>query len=255
MKDIVVNIFLRLLSELRRLFKIRKPILLNTHNLTFHDFNIGYKWAKEKPYHPNNLSQYYDSSCVIIRDPYRPIITSEKKPKCFHIGDSIVTIPYATGVLESKKTFKYGYFEAELNFPIGDGQWPAFWLTGENSWPPEIDIVEGYSKDDNYKKNRRFQSNIHYIDDNNYNRMIKAKNHPLLKRNGEWHKFGLHWTEDFIKFYYDDYLVRVVTDKKVLDKMNQPMHIMFNSAIQPDYNIPQISTFLIKNIKYFPHIK
>lgn len=55
---------------------------------------------------------------------------------------------YESGMIRSKTTFKYGYFEARLKVPGGLGVWPAFWLNsdataeGKLSWPPEIDILE-----------------------------------------------------------------------------------------------------------------
>jgi beta-glucanase (GH16 family) len=50
---------------------------------------------------------------------------------------------YASGMVRSKVTAKYGYFETRVKMPAGLGAWPAFWLTAEApSWPPEIDIFE-----------------------------------------------------------------------------------------------------------------
>lgn len=48
-----------------------------------------------------------------------------------------------SGMLRSKTIMKYGYFEARLKFPKGNGVWAAFWLNPEDQkWPPEIDIFE-----------------------------------------------------------------------------------------------------------------
>jgi Beta-glucanase/Beta-glucan synthetase len=46
----------------------------------------------------------------------------------------------------TSKIFKqqYGYFEIRSKMPNSTGTWPAFWLTGTQSWPPEIDIYEWY---------------------------------------------------------------------------------------------------------------
>src|SRR5581483_3301600 len=56
---------------------------------------------------------------------------------------------YESGMIRSKRTFKYGYFEARAKVPRGRGVWPAFWLAsgrragdGKIGWPPEIDIAE-----------------------------------------------------------------------------------------------------------------
>ncbi len=56
---------------------------------------------------------------------------------------------YQSGMIRSKTTFKYGYFEARMKVPAGIGVRPAFWLNstsrasdGKIAWPPEIDIAE-----------------------------------------------------------------------------------------------------------------
>ena len=55
---------------------------------------------------------------------------------------------FESGLIRSKQTYKYGYFEARMKVPGAKGVWPAFWLCGDTaadgvaSWPPEIDILE-----------------------------------------------------------------------------------------------------------------
>ncbi|MCL1910306.1 MAG: family 16 glycosylhydrolase, partial [Kiritimatiellaeota bacterium] len=55
---------------------------------------------------------------------------------------------FESGLIRSKKTFKYGYFETRMKVPGARGVWPAFWLCGDTAadgvafWPPEIDILE-----------------------------------------------------------------------------------------------------------------
>ena len=33
----------------------------------------------------------------------------------------------------------------KAKLPYGDNLWPAFWMWSWDSWPPEIDIFEGYT--------------------------------------------------------------------------------------------------------------
>lgn len=52
-----------------------------------------------------------------------------------------------SGAVHSARTFtvKAGSgldIEAEFQAPTARGTWPAFWLNGAHSWPPEIDIAE-----------------------------------------------------------------------------------------------------------------
>ena len=56
---------------------------------------------------------------------------------------------YSSGMIRSKATFQFGYFEAKMKIPGGVGVRPAFWLNsarrvsdGRIAWPPEIDIAE-----------------------------------------------------------------------------------------------------------------
>jgi len=57
-------------------------------------------------------------------------------------------INYESGMIRSKVTFKYAYFEARIKMPAGKGVWPAFWMTsdaddkGHATWPPEMDVFE-----------------------------------------------------------------------------------------------------------------
>jgi len=55
---------------------------------------------------------------------------------------------YESGMIRSRRTFYYGYFETRVFLPDARGAWPAFWLNsdydgdGRLSWPPEIDAFE-----------------------------------------------------------------------------------------------------------------
>lgn len=55
---------------------------------------------------------------------------------------------YQSGMIRSRRTFYFGYFEARVQLPEARGVWPAFWLNsdydadGRLAWPPEIDAFE-----------------------------------------------------------------------------------------------------------------
>lgn len=63
-----------------------------------------------------------------------------------HAGKDIA-IKYLSGAVGAKEHFTVarggGFdFSAELKATVTKGTWPAFWLSGVNSWPPEIDMAE-----------------------------------------------------------------------------------------------------------------
>lgn len=55
---------------------------------------------------------------------------------------------FESGMIRSRQTFYYGYFEARIFLPSARGVFPAFWLNpdydadGDLHWPPEIDAFE-----------------------------------------------------------------------------------------------------------------
>ena len=78
--------------------------------------------------------------------------------------------------------FKHGTFEIEAKLPNGLNLWPAFWMWSWDTWPPEIDVFEGYSeKNPNYLelsnviKIRKIESNVHYLGEDNKNKHWERK--------------------------------------------------------------------------------
>lgn len=62
-------------------------------------------------------------------------------------GGKTIAINYLSGTVGAKDYFTVaqggGYdFIGDFQAPVTKGTWPAFWLTGVNSWPPEIDLAE-----------------------------------------------------------------------------------------------------------------
>ena len=58
-----------------------------------------------------------------------------------------IAINYLSGTVYAKEYYTVavggGYsFTGQFQAPTVKGTWPAFWLTGANSWPPEIDLAE-----------------------------------------------------------------------------------------------------------------
>jgi beta-glucanase (GH16 family) len=57
-------------------------------------------------------------------------------------------IKYHSGAVHAKKqilvndTYPSYEIKGEFQAPTARGTWPAFWLTGVNSWPPESDVLE-----------------------------------------------------------------------------------------------------------------
>ncbi len=128
---------------------------------------------------------------------------------------------YESGMIRSKMTFKYGYFEARLKMPAGLGVWPAFWLNsdsdanGKTSWPPEIDIIEfvNNGKDDRPDMmHMTAQVKVKKGEPNPWGGKELFRDPDFRKRNyfapfkfpDDFHVFGLLWdTDDTVTWFVD----------------------------------------------------
>ena len=122
---------------------------------------------------------------------------------------------YESGMIRSKRTFLYGYYEARVKFPSGKGVWPAFWLNpdydadGKVSWPPEIDIFEfvNNGKDDTVKMVHSASDgddkdgHLTYTDLHFNTHWSDYVSDTDLTT--DWHVWGLMWLPDSFTVYMD----------------------------------------------------
>ena len=104
--------------------------------------------------------------------------------------------------MNTNNSWKYGYFEARLQLPVGKGTWPAFWMMPKNgtSWPGdgEIDIMEEVGYRPNY-----VSSAIHCNAYNHIKKTEKTQETLISTAQTEFHIYALEWTEDYIRTYVD----------------------------------------------------
>ena len=112
--------------------------------------------------------------------------------------------------MNSKQSWKYGYFEARMKITDRKGAWPAFWMMPQDSvyggWPDsgEIDIMENAPATcGNHKIFSSLHARGHYEANP---KSIGAKVYDG-KLSSEWHKVGILWTKEKITAYYDDVAV------------------------------------------------
>lgn len=118
---------------------------------------------------------------------------------CFKENDKIYS---ARIYAKDNVGWTYGYIEASINLPSGKGTWPAFWMMPVNfrSWPHdgEIDIMEevGYHRD--------YVSSSLHADGHVHSNNTQVTHEMYCKgAEGEFHVYGMEWTEDYIQTYVD----------------------------------------------------
>lgn len=160
---------------------------------------------------------------------------------------------YCMGCISSRETYTHGWFEAEIKVPSGRGQWAAFWLSGSENWPPEIDIFETYKREDQVepKPNVHFGTGKHWKEGK---RDMGAPRIHIKSPEERWIKYAVHWTGDFIRFYYDGHLVQEMTIPAALKQNSQSQYIILNNGCEnPDelkFN-PDESGMLVRSIKVY----
>lgn len=221
------------------------PILSDTSawSLRFYDdfdsldlnkWRIGQAWGE---FHPEHLHQYYGKDMVQTEGGYLKL-KGMYKPKAFKLKDSTISIPFAIGLVNSDISFqqKYGYFEIRSKNPQGAATWPAFWLTGANKWPPEIDIFEMYGRKSGKHIHHQYAS-IHYGKSSTKSRGFLSKKINLPNdTDTSFHIYGCEWTPEHLKFFTDGRLVAYIrVNGKLRAWMDEPMVVVLNNAFDEAY--------------------
>lgn len=182
---------------------------------------------------PANKS--YEAACWDPKNTYTAngnlIMKAEKRVCTDAFGTSY---EYATGGMSSGNfNFTYGYAEARIFLPSDINNkianFPAFWLNGtindSGVWPAggEIDIVEGLSDNlNNWHYHWGTRSTPYSAGGTPSVSLV-----PTLINPAGWHTYGVDWSQNSIKIYYDGILVATITTGVV----STPMYIAFDNAV------------------------
>ena len=109
-----------------------------------------------------------------------------------------------------KVAFTYGYMEARIKVPAGNGTWPAFWMLGTNintvPWPAcgELDIMEEVG---------RFPytdyGTAHYADGAGAHASLGGTKNMTEVLSAGYHRYGMLWKPDSVTFLIDDQIVYI----------------------------------------------
>lgn len=238
-------------------------------DMSFYDLDALYirrqYWGD---YHPADLHQWYDPAAVTLNDGLNLCITENTKDVTSYKVNNIlmdnlqlIKINNGVGLVTSVKSYTYGIFEWNIILPKGVGLWPAVWMSSRDSWPPEIDVIEGYS-DKNGKYGKNINTNIHCGSSDTTHYGIGANRHGLFVNTDLTLNLICDWNADRIKIYYNGFLCRVLTngdDTKWFK--NENMRIILNHGLRKDVikNIAfeklNISPLVIKDFRYYTNKK
>lgn len=238
---------------------------MDCNNKLFIDWE-GYTWRTQERWgqvHPDDQRQWYDPCAVKIKDDGSLSLFTHNNEKYFKEFETESEI--GVGLISSKEPFFHGRFEVDCMLPKGKKVWPAFWMWGWSSWPPEIDVFEGYTnKRKSYFRPRLknllgfwdVQSNFHYYNkERDKNDSTGSKPHFISFKNPSKHyfKYAVEWLPDKIEIFYNGRRVRKIDDKKIMEQMNSSngMNVILNNAVNVGADPTDcFSEFKVRSFKY-----
>src|SRR5262249_11470894 len=113
-----------------------------------------------------------------------------------------------SGMLRSKWTGEYGYFECRMKVPRGRGLWPAFRINPQaQRWPPGIDVVEIVNNGRDTTRNS-FHNLLVGREGDAADLSTKLDRWGSYRPDFDYaegfHTFAVKWTPDRVVHYVDD---------------------------------------------------
>jgi beta-glucanase (GH16 family) len=191
------------------------------------EFNsLGSPWQATYPWSPNGFAAG-DMGSFLANPALLPpdgnpisvdngILTLSDFPKPDDVSsDAIGGLSRISGQVLTEHTFSqtYGYFEASIQMPAGDGALGAFWLLPESgSWPPELDVAEVVGASPTTLVNT-----VHGIDapDPHWT--------DVADMTRGFHTYAVDWEPDKITWYFDG---QETFEAPTPADMNQPMYVV-----------------------------
>jgi beta-glucanase (GH16 family) len=135
---------------------------------------------------------------------------------------------------QGKLSFKYGFIESRIKMPAGSGNWPAFWMLGDNinqvGWPNsgEMDIVEIHSD-----RPTLTTSATHFYACCGNARYVVDELAVGVDVSSEFHTYAIAWLPNSISYYFDGRLVGNTTPSRILGEwaFNNTFFLILNNAV------------------------
>ncbi len=177
----------------------------------------------------NDELEWYRPEAVSVDDGALEL-TASVDPQETTDGD---VLPYQSGLVTTGHldndtddigfAFTYGYIEARIQLPEGDGLWPAVWLlSADRTSLPEIDLIEWYGSRETIAS-----SHVHErVDDERASERVDT---VLTETPDRWHTVAALWTPESVTFFLDGVQTGSVVDPELIPAT--PMYVIFNLAL------------------------
>ena len=194
------------------------------------EWNFRYPWGSDHNGTARMYASATDNSHVYL--PSSGVLTIKASRISGSEGNSssspYLPIRYHSGAIHAKDQIvvndQYPSYEVrgEFQAPSAAGTWPAFWLTGVSSWPPESDILE-------FKGDTRNWFNTYKNASGGW-----SSNPVTISAPGSWHEYRAWITKvnatDVDIHYYVDGVWKAV--HRGANFVNRPMWVIINLQME-----------------------
>ena len=161
----------------------------------------------------NIKAELFDWHGATVPDPDAPgtQIELHYKSGAVHTKDEIVV----------NDTYPNWEIRGEFQAPADGGTWPAFWLCGSKTYPPECDILE-------YKGDATNWQNTYITDDHNESQLTEVDSPSSWHTYSAWMR-KINNTDVSVEYYIDGVLTATHTATNYVGK---PMQIIINLQME-----------------------
>lgn len=244
----------------------------------------GYEWSCKmdggRIIHPQYPHAWYSDSEDVVKinkNGDMSLYYRENPKEIKHWDGNIYHPTIERALIRTTTSFDYGTFSIEAKMPKGLNVSCAFWLSGDGNWPPEIDIVESWSEDNNYSwrttnhfpwilPSWRTTYNVHYNNNKLVHEHLGSKNvmkcDQPLDPTENWIKYECVWEPNKITFKANGVVTKTVSKKyaqMLVNNLKNPekghlMDVIIDINIDDPKIIPnRLDTpFKVRNFEYKP---
>jgi beta-glucanase (GH16 family) len=169
---------------------------------------------------PSTENEWYLPSQVSVSGGTLNLTAQEETTQGTSSSGAAETYGCRSGMVTSEPSFNftYGLIQVTAKLPYGPGLWPALWLEPANGdWPPELDIMEHWYSEQDYKVYDHFTDATDYLGG--------PVTTPVNLSAG-FNTFSLLWTSSQVTWYLDGTQVYTTTT----EVPQQAMYFIANVA-------------------------
>lgn len=184
-------------------------------------------------YTPANVAEY-NGNLVLTAQKQDYTCPEDKRTYAYTSG--MAMSGGQSHVLPPGFSFTYGYVEARVKVPNGNGLWPTFlMLPAQYKDRPEVDIMEMYDKNTTH-----YSQQVHLIDGKG---VIYDKGNDYIgpDLSADFHILGFQWDQNSLVWYIDGQPVWTYTGPAI---PHEAMYLLFNLALGNPSNKPDATTSL-----------